>query len=368
MPTENQSLKEGAVSFNDIAGDFTFEIPGQETNEPTLPTTEIDFSEEPKAEEEKVETTKIKEDEKKPVIEVEKENPFYALTKKLINSGKWSDANIEDGEGNTIKLSEYKDLSEDEYLELLEKQKEFDNEEVENKYIKAEGADEDKKRIANIVLNGGDLKEIFETPESMVKPFSEELGWDLDNEQHQASIVYQHFLSQGMTKKQAESLVKTAQEDLNLDTQAQQIVKFHQDNYSAKLKEIETKLVKEKEAELERKKAYKTDLSKIYKEQQLPETLTRKLVDLATKENSDGELLIDELYNKVMQDPKEAQEVILFLADREAYLKSRMYETKNKANVETFRTISLIPKDKAKKVAQEEETAGDFVFEIPTTK
>jgi len=103
-----------------------------------------------------------------------------------------------------------------------------------------------------------------------------------------------------------------------------------------------------------------------YKEQKLPEPLTKRLVDLATKENTAGELLIDELYNKVMQDPKEAQEIILFLADKEAYLKSKMFETKNKANVDTFRTISLIPRDKAKKVPQEEETAGDFTFEIPT--
>jgi len=363
MPTENQ--KEGAISFEEFQTDFTFDLPGQEEVKEKAPeTTELTF--------EKEEETKIEEEitpkaeEIKEKAELKEETAFFKIAKKLIASGKWSDANIEDEEGNTIKLSEYSHLTEEEYIDLVEKQKSFDDEELTSKYIKAEGADEDKKRIANIVLNGGDLKEIFQSSEQMVKPFSEELGWDLDNEDHQASIVYQHFLSQGMTKKQAEGLVKTAQEDLELDVQAKQIVNFHQGNYTEKLKTIESDLLAEKQAEVERVKTYRTELSKIYKEQKLPEPLTKRLVDLATKENTAGELLIDELYNKVMQDPKEAQEIILFLADKEAYLKSKMFETKNKANVDTFRTISLIPRDKAKKVPQEEETAGDFTFEIPT--
>ena len=105
-------------------------------------------------------------------------------------------------------------------------------------------------------------------------------------------------------------------------------------------------------------------LSKEYKEQKLPETLSKRLIDLATKENSDGELLIDEMYNKVMQDPKEAKEVILFLADREAYLKTKMLETKKEVELTTFKKFNLI-KDKAKKAPQEEKTETEFTFEIP---
>lgn len=366
MSTENQDFKEGAINFSDIASDFVFDVPTEEAEQEAEVATELDFT--PAAEEkEEVETPPTTTETVEINTELE-ETPFYKLTKKLIDSGKWSDANIEDEEGNAVKLSEYKNLTEDEYIELAEKQKSFEQEELESKYIKAEGVDEDKKRIANIVLNGGNLKEIFQSEQAIVKPFSEELGWDLDNEEHQASIVYQHFLSQGMTEKQATSLVKAAQEELNLDTQAKQIVNFHQNTYTEKLKTIEAELLAEKEAEKERVKGYRTELSKLYKQQDLPETLTKRLVDLATKENTAGELLIDELYNKVMQDPKEAQEVILFLADKEAYLKSRMFETKKKANVETFRTISLIPRDKTKKAPQEEESVGDLIFEVPTIK
>ena len=100
------------------------------------------------------------------------------------------------------------------------------------------------------------------------------------------------------------------------------------------------------------------------KEQKLPETLSKRLIDLATKENSEGELLIDEMYNKVMQDPKEAKEVILFLADREAYLKTKMLETKKEVELTTFKKFNLI-KDKVKKAPQEEKTETEFTFEIP---
>lgn len=344
--------KEGAVSFEDIIQDFTFEVPGVQEEE-TIETTELDFSEQEK------------EVEQKEVVEEQpEESTFFKLTKKLIDSGKWSDAEIEDEEGNTVKLSEYKNLSEDEYFELLEQQKEAEKEEITSKYLKADDADEDKKRIANIVLNGGDLKEIFQSPEQLIKPFDESLGWDLDNEEHQYSIVYQQYLAQGLSKERAKLNADADLKELTLDTKAAEIVQYHQKSYSEKLQKIETDLVAEREAERERLKTYKTQLSKEYKEQKLPETLSKRLIDLATKENSEGELLIDEMYNKVMQDPKEAKEVILFLADREAYLKTKMLETKKEVELTTFKKFNLI-KDKAKKAPQEEKTETEFTFEIP---
>lgn len=361
--------KEGAISFEDIVQDFQFEMPGEESKKDEIESLDLDLS---SSEEESAEEISKKEDnvDDKPIVEVDKklseeESSYFKITKKLIDSGKWVDAEIEDEEGNLVKLSEYKNLTEEEYLELLDKQKEVEQEDIAEKYLKIEGVDEDKKRIANIVLNGGNLKEIFKSEQGMVKPFSEELGWDLTDENHQASIVHQHFLSQGMTDKQARALVKAAQDDLILDTQANQIVEFHQKAYSNKIKNIEETLLQEKREEAERLKEYRNSLSKEYKEEKLPDTLTKKLVDLATKENSEGELLIDELYNKIMQDPKEAKEVILFLADRETYLKNKTLETKKEVELTTFKKFNLI-KDKEKKAPQEEKTETDFVFELPT--
>ena len=357
--------KEGAVSFEDIIQDFTFEVPGVQEEE-TIETTELDFSEQEKEVEQKevVEEKKPEVQEQLKVEEQPEESTFFKLTKKLIDSGKWSDAEIEDEEGNTIKLSEYKNLSEEEYFELLEQQKEAEKEEITSKYLKADDADEDKKRIANIVLNGGDLKEIFQSPEQLIKPFDESLGWDLDNEEHQYSIVYQEYLAKGFSKERAKLNADADLKELTLDIKATEIVKYRQKDYSDKLQKIETDLVAEREAERERLKTYKTQLSKEYKEQKLPETLSKRLIDLATKENSEGELLIDEMYNKVMQDPKEAKEVILFLADREAYLKTKMLETKKEVELTTFKKFNLI-KDKAKKAPQEEKTETEFTFEIP---
>ena len=357
--------KEGAVSFEDIIQDFTFEVPGVQEEE-TIETTELDFSEQEKEVEQKevVEEKKPEVQEQLKVEEQPEESTFFKLTKKLIDSGKWSDAEIEDEEGNTIKLSEYKNLSEDEYFELLEQQKEAEKEEITSKYLKADDADEDKKRIASIVLNGGDLKEIFQSPEQLIKPFDESLGWDLDNEEHQYAIVYQEYLAKGFSKERAKLNADADLKELTLDIKATEIVKYRQKDYSDKLQKIETDLVAEREAERERLKTYKTQLSKEYKEQKLPETLSKRLIDLATKENSEGELLIDEMYNKVMQDPKEAKEVILFLADREAYLKTKMLETKKEVELTTFKKFNLI-KDKAKKAPQEEKTETEFTFEIP---
>ena len=130
--SENQK-KEGAVSFEDIIQDFTFEVPGVQEEE-TIETTELDFS----AQEEKkeVEQKEVVEENKKPEVQQQlkveeqpEESTFFKLTKKLIDSGKWSDAEIEDEEGNVVKLEDLLN----EAIERAKKVIEEKNPDLENK-------------------------------------------------------------------------------------------------------------------------------------------------------------------------------------------------------------------------------------------
>jgi len=356
-------IKEGAASLESLA-EFNFDLP-EETQEPKKEeeAPDIDFTE--KKEEEKVkevETPKKKEDPKLDLGDL-KPNHYSKLAQKMISKGDWLDAEIENEDGTKTLLSEMKDLDEEQYLEILENQKTFKDEEIKEKYTSVEGLDESKKRLINIIKQGGDLTTIFQNPNDIQRPFEEV---DLEDENTCANIVYRQHLANGLDEKQSSELTKLAQKDFSLDDKAKKIVEYHQGNYDKRLVEVEKELQEEKVKEQEELKSYRSSLSKGYKEQGVQETLSKRLIDLATRENKEGQLEVDSLYEKMMEKPETAQELIHFLADKESYLKLKSVDIKRKDNIQTMKTISFVPKDKNKKAAtNSEEPQGAFSFDLP---
>jgi hypothetical protein len=68
-----------------------------------------------------------------------------------------------------------------------------------------------------------------------------------------------------------------------------------------------------------------------------------------------------------MEDPKQANEIIFFLIDKERYLQEKMKETKKQTQVQNMRVISRIPKsvDKKQTTEENEETKKGFTFDLP---
>jgi len=359
--TDNERIVED-ISFDDLKDTFSFTLPNLEEEEVITPEVgSLTIGDTTEEEEEVIED--------KPKVEAPKQvtsdnDGFYAsLVKKNLEKGIWEDIIINDGE-KEVKLSELGDITEEEYFNLIEDQKALKDEDLKDKFLPIEGVTEEKRIILEIVKNGGDLKEIFKEPSQLIKPFDSAQGWDLDNEEHQYGIVYQQYLAQGLTKERAKLLADADRQELVLDTKSKEIVDFHQKAYADKLKAVNDTLIEENKKEIERRKEYRQSLSKQYKEQNVPEPLTKKLLDLATKETEEG-LAIDNIYFKLMDDPQTAQEIIFFLADKEKYLEQKLKESKIKQNTQTLRTINRIPRDR-EKVQTETETQkeGGFKFSI----
>jgi hypothetical protein len=257
-----------------------------------------------------------------------------------------------------------KGMDEEQYLEILENQKNFKDEELKEKYTSVEGLDEHRKRLINIIKEGGNLQELFENPNSIQRPFE---GVDLDDENTCANIVFRQHLANGLDEKEATELTRLAQKEFSLDEKAKKIVDYHQGSFDKDLvnkeKEVQENRLKE-QADL---KNYRSVLSKSYKEQGLQDTLSKRLIDLATREDKEGVLEVDNLYEAAMQDPETARELIHFLGDKASYLKLKATDSKRKDNIETMKTISFIPKDKNKKVASNKDEANAaFDFDLPS--
>jgi hypothetical protein len=359
MSVENQPISE-ETSFEELQKEFSFDLPPT-VETPIAPTDlpEISFDIDIK---EEVEEKKV--EEQKPKVEVSTE--YSKIVKKFLDNGDWDDAVIKTDDGE-VKISELENISEEEFYNLIADQKAIKEDDVKEKYLPVDGLAEDRKLIIDIVAKGGDLKEIFQSPEQMQKPYDENLGWDLDNEQHQFKIVEDYYIATGIEAKRAKQLAQADMNDMELDIKAKHIVEGYQQAYSNNLKQIAKNLDDDNKAEQERVKAYRSDLIKSYKEQNIPESLSKKLVDVATKENQDGVLAIDGIYEKLMEDPKEAKEIIFFLMERDRYLQEKMKETKVQTQMQNMRVINRIPKSSDKKNNTEDntETKTGFTFELP---
>jgi hypothetical protein len=274
--------------------------------------------------------------------------------KDRIESGDIEDALITI-EGEEKKLSELDYLDDETYKAVLEDDKKFKKEQLKEKYVSVDGLSETQKTLIEIVKSG-DLdkaKELFEKPESLVEPFQ---GYDSDNDAHNEQVLRWYYDQQGHSPKQIEALVKGDKEDLALDSKAEQIVNFQKQQFKQKLTQEATNLAQEKIQEQEKIKSYKKDLSKEFKEAGiLEDSVVKKYVEVATRYTNDGELEVDSIYQKMMDDPKQAKDLIHFMLDKENYLKTVSATVKKETQKSLLRQVNII-RDTSKTTQSSEST------------
>ena len=288
---------------------------------------------------------------------------YKNLADRYLEQGLWEDVEVELEEGKPVKLSEIENLDEETFIEIQKAQKEFRDEDLESKYISKEGLDENGLKLVEILKNGGDIREIFEKPEDIQRPFE---NVDLDNEQTQASILFQQYRLQGLSETESTNLVKLAKENLTIDDKVQQVVAYHQKRYDDYLVEKQAEQAKAKAEEQTKLKEFKKGVMENLKEgYKLKDTLARKLTNLGVDKTESGEFKIDEIYAKKMEDPKEAAELLFFLSDKEAYLKMMGAKVKRDTNLGTIRKVSIL-KDKQKTTKNEDDKPkSDLEFAVP---
>jgi polyhydroxyalkanoate synthesis regulator phasin len=357
--TENQ-----APSFEDLNKEFSFAPPEEEKSEDTK---EFSFDSAPPSEDvlvEKEELITESKKEKEVITQLKVETSFYGdLIKKKLEKGLWEDAVVKykvEGEEKETKISEFENATEDDYLQFEEDQKALKEQDLKDKYLSVDNVTPEKKLILEIITNGGDLKQIFQNESQLKKPFDEADGWDLDNEKHQESVVYQHYLSLGNTPNKAAILVDVDKKEMTLDSIAKEVVEYHQKSFTDNLNKINNQLIEDNKIEAENTKRYSQDLAKIYKEQGVPDIDAKKYISSAIKE-IDGQFEADVIYENIMKDPVQAAELIFFMKDREKYKRAQGIQTKVEQNLKVFRTIDRIPKTTDPKEQQiEKETRFSF--------
>lgn len=280
----------------------------------------------------------IEKDIQKEVKSLGGEKNFTSIAKKLLSKGDWEDGII-DIDGKEVKLSEIEDLDEETFYDIWEEQKESKKEEITKNYIPVKGVDEEKLRLINILKNGGDLKEIFKDENQLRKPFE---GVDLESEQNLQSIYYNQLLRQNIDESDARDLVIKATKDLTLDSKAKNIVELHQENFKKDLKRIEKETEELQKEERENAKIYKKSLHTLYKEEGIEDSLSKVLVEAGTKyDDKTGQLYIDTVYEKLMEDPTKAKDLIFFMLEQEKFLAKKGVSAKTEVEMKNLRKFKI---------------------------
>lgn len=301
----------------------------------------------------------------KPEDLVTKSEDYSSITKSLLEKGDWEDGIIEI-EGVEVKLSEIENLDKDTFLEIWEEQKKISKESLNKDFIQIKGADENKKRLINIIMSGADLKQIFETESQLKRPYE---GVDLDNQQTLQSIYYNQLLRQNIDESDAKDLVLKATKDLSLDIKAKKIVDAYQNNYDESLKKLEQDSLEAAKKEQESIKVYKKTLNELYKEEGIDESLSKTLIEAGTKIDKSGTLYIDTVYEQIMEDPEKAKDLIFFMLEKEKFLENKGAKLKTKVEIDNLRKFKLVrdtSKSTTKQVEEEvKETSafGNIVLE-----
>lgn len=305
------------------------------------------------------ETTEEKEE---PVIQLEAQlSPKLELLKERLNSGDLEDVVLEI-DGVEKKLSELEDVDDETYQSIIEDDRKYKQEQLKKNYVSIENLNETQKALIDIVRSG-DLekaRELFENPQQLQEPFQ---GFDNDNDSHNEQVLRWFYQQQGNSPKEIDALIKVAKEDLSVDAKAEKIVTWQREQYKQRILDEKKAVEDAKQAEQERIKTYKKDLSKVFKEDGLEDAAVRKFTDVATRYTKDGDLEIDSVYNKLMEDPNEAKHIIHFLLDRNNYLEKVSAETKKEVHKNVLRKVNIIrdnSKTTTKKETEEDKSTNNF--------
>lgn len=311
-------------------------------------------------------TKKDEEPKKEETPEVNQSDSYYSkLASKFLEKGKWQDAVITKEDGTEVKLSELDTIDEDTFFAIEESQNKFNEEDIKNNYIKKGDFDDNKLKLIEILKEGGDIKDVFATPEEAQRPFE---GVDLEDTTIQKNVFFNYLTKvQKLNPEDAKVVLSNHDKRGELEPKVKEIVEGYQTDYDNKLAEKLETIKKENAERLNKDKEFSKSLEEIYNKYDLDSKMAKKFSTLGTKRTKEGDFELDSLYAEKMEKPDEAAELIWFMNDKEGYLKSKMAEGKIKSEKEHLKKISLVPnKQRKDDNAQPDRKDGksDFIISV----
>lgn len=337
MITENQTTTTEVVTLESLMEQALKESQAQE--QPAKDKTPEDIIDELSSKDIKVEKDLeiIPNQEEK---EVEEPTDTYNDVLNYIKNGVLEDVEIEIGDDDnlqTIKLSEFKNISPEQLQNVIGGYKEALKREAQESLY--EGLDDKTKKMIELKKAGGDISELIEAEVKYVNPLKD---FDLDNEQHQERLVRMSLQSQNLRPKVIDAMIADMKEDVSLDLEAKKIaegINKQFDDYVETQKNQQLEAIKSSKEE---QKEFKKNLTTVFRDYKLPENISKVILENSTVTDEYGLTNTDKLYFDSKKDPSVFAEVSFILNNREEFKKFLGVKFKNEATVKEVNKIIRI--------------------------
>lgn len=261
--------------------------------------------------------------------------PIYdTFIKDLIEEGEWEDETVETEEGEEVLLSEMKEVDKKTFYEIKRQKDKLDKQNT----ISLDSFDESKRKLVEILKEGGDLKEYFSSPKELEEPFK---GVDLEDENNQKAILYNFNLNKGLDEEESKNLVEMAEKNGTLQEKTEKVTSFFKEKHQEKIKEAAAKAKEKREQEQKEDKELKKTLKEKFTSLGYNDSKAKIYADKAIKKDSEGNYEIDKVYEERMKDPEKAYKLIQLLIDEDNFMKHIKEESKTATQKDNMRKLKL---------------------------
>lgn len=240
-------------------------------------------------------------------------------------------------DGEEVYLSEVDIKDEETYNTLLEQIKSEKDKQLKEKYIAKEGLDETTEKIIEIRKAGGDITEVIKENVAAIDQLQRlkntfEEGDDKEKEQLAINIVAQNLQQKGLTDRVIQAQLRDYVESGIIEEEASKIIDNHLELHSQAIEQKKQAEIERAGREKEEAKVFKKNLSGKYKEWNIPDNITKVLVENATRADEYQITNTDKLFFDAKQNPELFAKLNFFLNNPQEFEKwissKKVLETK----------------------------------------
>jgi len=228
-------------------------------------------------------------------------------------------------------------------LSIIKQNQEDIKEELKNSSIDVNGVSEFTKKLINIEKHGGNVQQALETYQQVKHPIE---TLDLNDVTGQKAMCYLRFKAQGIEDTMAKELISAYEIKGILEEKAMESKEQLDEAFVKSIEQQEALAVEQEKQFKEAIKKYRTTLDSVFKEQQISDTHRRKLLDIATKQNDQGDFELDVYIENFRKNPIDAADLIMFVTNKNEFIKKKADELLKEERKSTLKKIALIPKGK----------------------
>ncbi len=285
----------------------------------------------------------------KPVVDLEDivsdTLDYKSVLKSLMKQGVIDEfESVVDEEGNEIPIDKL-DVNEEVLSDIIKQKIEHVKEEVTSNKISVDGISEFTKKLIEIDKKGGDIRQALDLYNNIKTPLEQ---IDLSTKEGQQQALYMKYKAKGLGDREISRMIKGFDADGVLEEEATSAYDELSDAFNKHIENIEKQAEDRKKQAEKALKEYRNKLLTNLKGFDLKDSYRKKLADLATKKDKEtGMYLMDKMYNEIRHDPEKATELLLYLADRDTFIKTITSNIDKKVKTDVMRKLKFTPKVKS---------------------